>query len=64
MSSTTLETGPVLVSDLPPARPLPGVRSLLQARWEASRDRRALQRAFRDAGPAELGDLLAQARRG
>ena len=64
MSSTTFETGPVLVSDLPPVT-VPAARrlGLLRDRLAEARDRRAFQRAVRLAGPDERGDLLAAARR-
>ena len=64
MSATTVETGPVLVSDLPPVSvPRPRAFQTVRARWSATRDERALQRALRAAGPDERSDLLAAARR-
>jgi hypothetical protein len=65
MSSSTLETGPLLVSDLPPVSvPSQRLRTLVQTRIDAARSRRALQRALRTASHSELSDLIAQARRG
>jgi hypothetical protein len=65
MSSSTLETGPLLVSDLPPVSvPSQRLRTLVQTRIDAARSRRALQRALRTASRSELSDLIAQARRG
>ncbi|MDX6214639.1 MAG: hypothetical protein QOG99_223 [Frankiales bacterium] len=65
MSTASFETGPLLVSDLPPVTvPVPGFVDLLRARFSAARDRRDFERAVRFAGPNEQADLLAQARRG
>ena len=64
MSSTTLETGPLLVSDLPPVTTTPrGVLDGLRAVLVARRDRRSFERALRLAGSAELSDLVAASRR-
>ncbi|MFN2538097.1 MAG: hypothetical protein ABR549_08085 [Mycobacteriales bacterium] len=63
MSTASLETGPVLVSDLPPVTLVPGILDVLRARFVAARERRALDRAIRLAGPTERNDLYAQARR-
>ena len=63
MSSTSVELGPVLVSDLPPApvrpRPLQALRALLVAR----RQERAFERAIREVGHAQHSELLAISRR-
>ena len=63
MSATSFETGPLLVSDLPPVPALPGFVAAWTTRFVAARDRRALERAIRIADPNEHTDLLAQARR-
>ncbi len=69
MSTATFSThdllGPVLVSELPaltaPARPTLLVR--LRSDLTARREVRAFERAVRQAGPSEQGDLLAMRRR-
>ena len=63
MSTASFETGPLLVSDLPPVPTLPGFVDVLRARITAARGRRAFERALRFAGPDEQADLYAQARR-
>lgn len=63
MSTVSFESGPVLVSDLPPAPTMPGFVSLLRTRFAAARGRRSFERALRFAGPGEQADLYAQARR-
>jgi hypothetical protein len=63
MTTTTLDNGPVLASDLPPVSLTPRFVDTVRARFTAARDRRAFERAVRYAGPDEHGDLLAQARR-
>jgi hypothetical protein len=63
MSTASFETGPLLVSDLPPVPTMPGFVDVLRARLATARGRRSFERAFRFAGPDERSDLLAQARR-
>ena len=63
MTTTTLDNGPVLASDLPPVSLTPRFVDTVRARFTAARDRRAFERAVRFAGPDEHSDLLAQARR-
>ena len=64
MSTISLETGPVLVSDLPPVTAaVPGFLSTLGNRLAKARGRRAFERAVRIAGHNEHIDLLTQARR-
>ncbi|MCU1603235.1 MAG: hypothetical protein JWO22_3944 [Frankiales bacterium] len=64
MSTISFETGPVLVSDLPPVTvAVPGFLGALSTRLAKARQRRAFERAVRFAGPNEHIDLLAQARR-
>lgn len=63
MSTVSFESGPVLVSDLPPAPVMPSFVGLLRTRFAAARGRRSYERALRFAGPAERGDLYAQGRR-
>ena len=60
---TSLDSGPVLASDLPPVSLTPRFVDTVRARFTAARDRRAFERAVRYAGPDEHSDLLAQARR-
>ncbi len=64
MSTISLETGPVLVSDLPPVTmAVPGFLGVIGGRFAKTRERRAFERAVRLAGPNEHIDLLTQARR-
>lgn len=72
MSTTTLSSsidlGPLLVSDLPPAvAPQPTLLSRLldavRADLAARRESRAFYRAVRTAGHDEAGDLMALRRR-
>jgi hypothetical protein len=63
VSTASFETGPLLVSDLPPAPTMPGFLEVLRARFAEVRGRRAFERAIRFAGPNEQADLYAQARR-
>jgi hypothetical protein len=63
VSTASFETGPLLVSDLPPVPALPGLVDVLRTRFAAARGRRAFERALRFAGPDEQSDLYAQARR-
>ena len=63
MSTLSFETGPVLVSDLPPVTvPLPSFFGAVGTRMLKSRELRAFERALRLAGPNDRIDLLAQAR--
>ena len=64
MSTASFETGPLLVSELPPAPTMPGFVDILRARFAAARGHRAFERAIRFAGPDERADLYAQSRRG
>jgi hypothetical protein len=63
MTTTTLDGGPVLASDLPPVSFTPGFVDTLRARFTAARDRRAFERAVRCAAPGEQLDLIALSRR-
>ena len=64
MSTLSFETGPVLVSDLPPVTAVvPGFFGVALARLAKARQARAFERAVRYAGPSEHIDLLTQARR-
>ena len=64
MSAAPFETGPLLVSDLPPVSLVPSALDGLLGRFRAARDRRAFERAVRFADPNEHADLLAISRRG
>lgn len=61
---STADLGPLLVSELPPALP---ARASLLARMmvdlSARREVRSFERAIRDVGHNEYGDLLAARRR-
>lgn len=63
MSTTSVELGPVLVSELPPVAARPRLLQALRARIAVRWDERRFERALRQAGPAEHNDLLALARR-
>ena len=63
LSTTSLDSGPLLASDLPPVSLTPRFVDSVRARFSAARDRRAFERAVRFAGHDEHSDLLAQARR-
>jgi hypothetical protein len=63
MSTTTVELGPVLASELPPVthRPTPAQR--FRAALQVRLAERRFERALRRASHSEAGDLLAAARR-
>ncbi|HUR51256.1 MAG TPA: hypothetical protein VMZ11_03945 [Mycobacteriales bacterium] len=65
MTSATFESlGPVLVSELPPVTPLPGLVARVRLRATRRVHERRFERAVRMASPGEASDLLAVARRG
>jgi hypothetical protein len=63
MSSTSLELGPVLVSELPPVPARPRLLQSVLAAITARREERAFERAVRELGHAQQSELLAMSRR-
>lgn len=64
MTTTSLELGPFLASDLPPAPSRPGALAALRRHLVLRWQERAFERALDQLGHAQHSELLALARRG